>query len=80
MNKKVCNEPILKINEDKFLLVISKGETFKTSYSMVEKNDCNGKTHWKQSFSYQFDQEFIKNNKEKLEKLGILEKVEVKEK
>lgn len=76
--KKVQDNYIYKVNEEKFLLAISQGEVFKTSYYSIEKNDCNGKTHWKQIFSYQFDQEFIKNNKEKLAKLGILEKIEDK--
>lgn len=76
--KKSEEKVVLRVNEDKFLLAIHKGEVFKTSYSSIEKNDLNGKPHWKQVFSYQFDQEFIKNNKEKLEKLGILEEVETK--
>ena len=78
--KKVQEGFIYRVNEERFLLAINQGEVFKTCYSSIEKNDCNGKTHWKQIFSYQFDQEFIKNNKEKIEKLGILEKIESKEK
>lgn len=76
MNKKICEEVKFKINEDKFLMAINKGEVFITSYTAIEKNNMNGKVHLKQIFSYQFDQEFIKNNFKKLEELNILEKIE----
>nr|WP_293991385.1 hypothetical protein [uncultured Fusobacterium sp.] len=76
MNKKICEGVKFKINEDKFLMAINKGEVFITSYTTIEKNNMNGKVHLKQIFSYQFDQKFIKNNFKKLEELNILEKIE----
>ena len=60
------------IDEIKFLEVIDRGETFITSYRTVTSNRTGGEIFFKQEFSYKFDLEFVKANKEKLIKLGIL--------
>lgn len=60
------------IDENKFLLAIDRGETFLTSYRTVTSNRLGGEIFFKQEFSYKFDIEFVKTNKEKLIKLGIL--------
>lgn len=72
--KKVQEGFIYRVNEERFLLAINQGEVFKTCYSSIEKNDCNGKTHWKQIFSYQFDQEFIKKQQRKIRKVRDIRK------
>ena len=60
------------VDEDKFIVAINKGEVFKTSYSSAESNRQGGAVFYKQTFSYKFDTEFIKNNEQKLVSLGII--------
>lgn len=56
----------------KFLYNLSKGESFYTDYHEVTIKNKNTKVYWQQTLSYQIDDEFIKNNFNKLKKLYIL--------
>lgn len=59
-------------NTEKFLECLNTGETFKTKYWELTIKRQDKKVSWGQYLSYQVDEEFIKNNKDKLEKLNIL--------
>lgn len=80
MNK-IDSEEILYeyyIDEVKFLIAIDQGESFITEHRSASSFKKGGTLFYKQEFSYKFDIEFIKNNEEKLLRLGILSKKRVK--
>lgn len=61
------------IKEKKFFDSVSEGETFKTKHYNCERKRQAGYTTYKQEFVYKLDERVIKDNEEKLLKLGILE-------
>lgn len=61
------------INENNFLLAIKNGVVFKTECSTVTGIKSGASVYYRQEFIYKFDNKFIKDNEEKLLKLGILE-------
>ena len=60
------------IDERQFFNSVSEGEIFKTKYYNCERNKHTGGTTYKQEFIYKLDEKFIKDNEQKLLKLGIL--------
>ena len=68
----MSKEKNYKLDEEKFLLSLNRGDNYITSYSSLEKTNSKGKTFYKKTASYTFDDEFIEKNKEKLIEKGIL--------
>ena len=63
------------VNERNFLISISEGETFKTEYSNLRVNNQDKEVLYKQEFIYRIDEKFIKDNKEILLRLNIIQEV-----
>jgi hypothetical protein len=63
---------VYKFNTQKFLMCLSNGETFSTDYLDLTLKKKNNILYWNQSFSYQIDENFIRNNFDKLLKLEII--------
>lgn len=61
------------INEEKFFSEIYEGKNFETEYAHVEISKKLGKVLYRQVFIYKLDEKFIKDNKLKLLRLGIIE-------
>lgn len=66
-----------RINEKEFFNCISEGEKFKTTFYSCERNRNAGYVTYKQEFLYKLDEKFIKDNKAKLLRLKIIEKIDV---
>lgn len=67
------------IDENKFLVAINSGITFKTTFTNVSSAKQGSSIYFKQEFSYRFDTEFVANNEQKLLDLGVIIKKTDKE-